>query len=686
MAFLVSQFADINSKFADINSKFDSKFDEVNSQLGEFGSRISMSELRLTQGEDRDQDIERFLDSREADENLDDKRLSALSIATEDEDKKISDAKVGKRKSQDARKLKSNRALDFDLAADLECDEHHTAGLLDSEEDESGERQALHPDSRKSMSRRTTNQAFANYGSEGSKATSAVKAAQRSTAKKKARAAAIRESIAATPRDGSDPDGSDSSTDSDSSSDRRRWDGPSLPRPKVKKMPQIFRTISTLWAAMHEKPLVLQKQFVECKTMIHHGGLAHVAKQIKEISRFMEVEQQRVSVTKILSDDFKEHLKLKYGLTATEFVTMTMEELFPFLAAETVVLNSARFYEEMEHALQGYPVKSFTGVTALTHQSFYYSQLNFIANFKVLLSIMLTTNSQHVPSTDTREGGLVRLFRDNTDTKYANTVIASMKNRKWSNMGAFLAEYQAACLEHFQLSQTARQLPYDTNKLDVRKDQRQVPSSDSKGHHRSDSRGNDVRDHRGDSRGNDGGNEVRNPHSDPRGQPWDRARRVSYDRDRPKTWTKPPNRDLSSVHTDQYDPHADSGDDNYFHRHDRHDSEGYDTEPEDYSWRKDLVAGRSPLDIQRIIETTVSAMQGAERAAQDDFGCLKKIMHGTCTGKNCTFLHTDEAMTKTAKEIGGKCSSYLANGLPAARPSATQPTAILSRTHQGSRS
>jgi hypothetical protein len=83
-------------------------------------------------------------------------------------------------------------------------------------------------------------------------------------------------------------------------------------------------------------------------------------------------------------------------------------------------------------------------------------------------------------------------------------------------------------------------------------------------------------------------------------------------------------------------------------------------------------------------ETTVSAMMGADRAAQDDFGCLKKIMHGTCTGKNCTFNHTEAAMTKTAKDIGGKCTSYLQNGLPTDWPSLTQTTAILSRTQQGS--
>jgi hypothetical protein len=166
----------------------------------------------------------------------------------------------------------------------------------------------------------------------------------------------------------------------------------------------------------------------------------------------MEVEQQRVSVTRLLSQDFKSHLKLKYGLTSNEFNTMTMAELFPFLAAETVVMNSAHFYEELEYSLKGNIVKPFAGVNPLNHQEFYYSQLNFIANFKVLLSIMLTANSEHVPNADNREGGLIRLFRDNTDTSYCNKVIASIKNRKWSNMGKFFAKYQAACLEHFQLS------------------------------------------------------------------------------------------------------------------------------------------------------------------------------------------------------------------------------------------
>jgi hypothetical protein len=75
--------------------------------------------------------------------------------------------------------------------------------------------------------------------------------------------------------------------------------------------------------------------------------------------------------------------------------------------------------------------------------------------FKVLLGIMLITNSAYVPNADNREGGLVRLFRDYTDVPYFNKVVASLRTRKWRTMGAFLAEYQAACLEHYQLSQDA---------------------------------------------------------------------------------------------------------------------------------------------------------------------------------------------------------------------------------------
>jgi hypothetical protein len=125
---------------------------------------------------------------------------------------------------------------------------------------------------------------------------------------------------------------------------------------------------------------------------------------------------------------------------------------------------------------------------------------------------------------------------------------------------------------------------------------------------------------------------------------------------------------------------ADEEEDRYWHHYDSRD---YDSEPEDYAWRHNLEANRSDADIQRIVETTISALQGADRAAQDDFGCLKKIMHGTCTAKNCTFVHFEPALTKTAKEIGGKCSSYLANGLPTNRQSTTQPTAIMSRPSAG---
>jgi hypothetical protein len=269
--------------------------------------------------------------------------------------------------------------------------------------------------------------------------------------------------------------------------------------------------------------------------MIHHGGLAHVAKEVKKVYKFMEEEQQRVSVVKILSDDFKSHLKVKYGLSSDELVTMTIQELFPFLSAENTVLNPARFYEQLQYALKDTKVQPWSEVNVFNHQRFYYSQLNFIANFRMLLSIMMTTNSFQAPPADNKEGGLIRLFCDTTDTRYAKMVMSSLKDRRWHTMGSFLEQYQAACLEQFQLSQTARQLPYDSHKLDTSSS---APKPDSKDTDRVSHNSNDVR----------------NPRSNPSGEPWDRAKKVGYQRDQQRSstqWSKPPNREVSALQMDR---------------------------------------------------------------------------------------------------------------------------------------
>jgi hypothetical protein len=533
---------------------------------------------------------------------------------------------------------------------------------------------------------------LADFGSRGSRATAA-------DTKEQAGGASADIDLKATQRrstgaGGDDPGDDDSDDDSGAGGNPFNHVGGQLPRPKSAKTPKLFADMNKLWNRLCLVPTNIHRPYQECKDVIRHGGLYHVATKVKRINEFMEREQQRVSITKILGDDFKSHLKLKYGLTSDDFVGMTMEELFPFLSAETVVADAARFYEEMENALKGTTVKTFTGVNPLNHMEFYYSQLRYIDDFRMLLSIMLTTNSQHVPSADSKEGGLVRLFCDYTDPVYARKVIASMNVRRWPNMGAFLGSYQASCLEHYDLSQTARQLPYDSYKTGTSK-------SDYRDRKRHEDEGAAVRDVRDDSR-NSRRNPNFSPRSDPSSAPWDRARQVQFEKSKSKDrpWSKPQNRELSNtsakVHDDDsHDPAT--GDESYFTRDSDYER---DSEEEDRAWRRDTSERRQNLsqygypredvDTEGSFETELSAMLGADRAAADDLGCLKKIMHGTCTNKNCTFSHTDAACAKTAKEIGGKCSSYLSpNSQPTNRPSisnVSQPTAILSRTQQGSRS
>jgi hypothetical protein len=466
--------------------------------------------------------------------------------------------------SQDARTLNSRGSADSVTRRSRDIDRDtgdHLEGLLDQEPNMSQPREGLHPNSRISLARRQSNMGLADFGSRGSRATAA-------DTKEQAGLASADIDLKATQRrstgaGGDDPGDDDSDDDSGAGGNPFNHVGGQLPRPKSAKTPKLFADMNKLWNRLCLVPTNIHRPYQECKDVIRHGGLYHVATKVKRINEFMEREQQRVSITKILGDDFKSHLKLKYGLTSDDFVGMTMEELFPFLSAETVVADAARFYEEMENALKGTTVKTFTGVNPLNHMEFYYSQLRYIDDFRMLLSIMLTTNSQHVPSADSKEGGLVRLFCDYTDPVYARKVIASMNVRRWPNMGAFLGSYQASCLEHYDLSQTARQLPYDSYKTGTSK-------SDYRDRKRHEDEGAAVRDVRDDSR-NSRRNPNFSPRSDPSSAPWDRARQVQFEKSKSKDrpWSKPQNRELSNtsakVHDDDsHDPAT--GDESYFTR------------------------------------------------------------------------------------------------------------------------
>jgi hypothetical protein len=155
--------------------------------------------------------------------------------------------------------------------------------------------------------------------------------------------------------------------------------------------------------------------------------------------------------------------------------------------------------------------------------------------------------------------------------------------------------------------------------------------------------------------------------------------RVSFDRNKSTYSGQNRSQGLSSVEqSKEQEYETDDDDEGYWHREDEDRDDGYDDEEEAYAWRMDTKDD----DDTPPTRSALSAVHGAERAGADDFGCLKKIMHGTCTSKNCSFNHGQAAMLKTANEIGGKCTNYVKNGLPTG---AAQPTAILRRDQPGPR-
>jgi hypothetical protein len=466
-------------------------------------------------------------------------------------------------------------------------------------------------------------------------------------------------------------DGDDSPSDSDDSSDDDIDDHERKPS---KKNPKIIKDMCSLWQTLEsDRTLltVLHAQEKRCKVVIQNSDLNHLCSCTRQINTFMEVERQRVSVARLLSDTLKAHFKLRYGLSSQDLLDMTLTEMYSYLSAETKVKSKARFHEELEKALQDNPspVIPWDNVEPKTHREFYFSQITYSDHFKMLLGIMLAANSDHVPRTDNKEGGMIRLFTKYNDRLYVNEVMAAMENYKWKDMTAFLQEFDAVTLALYEVSQVARQIPYKANKIKF------APKGDA----RVDTRG------QGDARSQDV-----NPRSDPKGQPWNTARNVSFEKNRPRQpFSRPPDRHVSNAYGS--DSKYDSADESYWDT----DYE-YGIDEEEVNWRAQYlnqddsnIPSQTPQQIQNIVEASISAILGSGGGIEE-FGCLKKIMHGTCTNKSCTYNHTSAAMDRTAKDIGGKCSSYLETGLP--KPKATeglgnaQPSAIMSRTHTGSRS
>jgi hypothetical protein len=109
------------------------------------------------------------------------------------------------------------------------------------------------------------------------------------------------------------------------------------------------------------------------------------------------------------------------------------------------------------------------------------------------------------------------------------------------------------------------------------------------------------------------------------------------------------------------------------------DVEDYESDHQDDNQEPDYRSDSVRADVE--FNSLLHAMSNPDRRSSDDFGCLKTILHGTCTNKTCSFNHKEDALLKTATEIGTKCSAWLQNskspspGLNAIK----QPTAILQR-------
>ena len=232
-------------------------------------------------------------------------------------------------------------------------------------------------------------------------------------------------------------------------------DNKQLTLPKGK----LFQNLHASEQAAAKTIVTVTRTEKDCNVRINDFSLANVCSAMKKIMEFQDREGTVVKMTKVLSPACKQHLRLKYNIKTGELAEMGMSKLFSIIAKETQIHSVSQFYSCLKEALTHIKLMDWHKVNPLNHETYYFQQLNLVDDFMMVFKIMILENKDVCPKIDTKDNGLLHLFKSFHAHHYWKHTWSGMK-QKYTNIQTFMDEYLDIALEQYQCSLVFKEMPY----------------------------------------------------------------------------------------------------------------------------------------------------------------------------------------------------------------------------------
>lgn len=460
--------------------------------------------------------------------------------------------------------------------------------------------------------------------------------------------------------DGNDDDNDEEKGDKENSSreEEKRSSGKSKRKREKKKRPSrekekknrkndkplgyLFKSIDASERQASKTIVSITRTEKECNVKIPKFSLGLVCKAMKTIMDFQEREGTLVNMSKVLSTSCKEHLRLMYNIQSTDLPTIGMSRLFAIIAQETKVYSKVQFYSELKTALGDVQLMEWQKVTPANHEEYYFQQLSLADEFMTLLRIMLEENKAYCPRVNDKENGLIRLFQSYHSRTYWKYMWCGMKQH-YSTMQTFINEYLDKAMQHYQLSQALKEIPYSKGSTFSYKEKQYY----------------DKRREIGKSL---------NP--------------VGYS----KSKDKPKYNSFNNINA-EYSSGSDSEESVWRNANPVvRDNKRQIDEEQAVSNSEDSLSEASNedeevMDDDKKLDGILAAFANHKEVKADkkDYPCLRKIMSGKCEQEGCVYGHRRDVLLKGAQDMKAKLSAFISTQGDTNKDSSGPPYKVLQR-------
>ena len=441
-------------------------------------------------------------------------------------------------------------------------------------------------------------------------------------------------------------DPSDDSSSSDSSSDSSTdTSSEEEGRSKVKRS-TIFKSLKESEDNAAKTVVTITRVEKECKVYLKDLKLASLCRAVRDIRKFQDREKTPVNILKIMHESLIQHIELHYGITSTQLQDTGIDVIFEMLISDSIVYNTKEFNSTLKEALGEVNLMSWDKVTPGNHQEYYFQQLRLCEDYMQIFRILLKHNKQWCPDVSTRDQGLLVYFRSLHSREYWDYLgpsIASGKGRH--TMQEFINEYKQKALEHFQLSQAMKSIPYASS----RQNAMAKSYDDRRENYHSTSR--KISSY------------VNNKYS---------KREDNFKKDH-----------LNNINvSSSYSSEESDGSRGTWVDSNPRDARDHDKELEDdgHDSLSEVEDSKHSSDKDEDMLTDMLAAFENHKVSTDkkDLPCLRKLMSNKCDAVDCPYGHRRDILLKGAQNMMGKLNTFVvSNG--SAQPDAAPPYRIKGR-------